>query len=94
MKWSRDHVLTWGYMRDLALTVDFDRLNIISSGTYYEGRNLVKTDCAQIHFTQCQNVLGQIVTKCADYGAILNFDLCTYKSRSNQKPGYYVMYPY
>jgi hypothetical protein len=29
----RDHVLTWGYMRDLMLPVDLERLNvIISSG--------------------------------------------------------------
>jgi hypothetical protein len=27
--WSRDHVLTWGYMRYLMLT-DLDRLNVIS----------------------------------------------------------------
>jgi hypothetical protein len=35
MKWSRDHVLTWGYMTDLRfrLTVDLDRLNIIISGS-------------------------------------------------------------
>jgi hypothetical protein len=33
MKWSRDHVLTWGYMRDLMSTVNFDRLNVISSGS-------------------------------------------------------------
>jgi hypothetical protein len=38
MKWSRDLVFTWGYMRDLMLTVDLDRLNVISSGTYYEDR--------------------------------------------------------
>jgi hypothetical protein len=24
MKWSRDHVLTWGYMRNLMFTVDTD----------------------------------------------------------------------
>jgi hypothetical protein len=29
MKWFRDHVLTWGYIRDLMLTVDLDRLNVI-----------------------------------------------------------------
>jgi hypothetical protein len=41
------------------------------------------------------NVLGQIVTKCANNGAVLNFlTSVTFKSRSNQKPGYYVMYPY
>jgi hypothetical protein len=31
MKWSRDHVLTWGYRKDLMLTVDLDKLNVISS---------------------------------------------------------------
>jgi hypothetical protein len=25
MKWSREHVLTWGYMGDFMLTVDLDR---------------------------------------------------------------------
>jgi hypothetical protein len=31
MKWSRDHVLTCGYRRDM--TVDLDKLKIISSGS-------------------------------------------------------------
>jgi hypothetical protein len=35
MKWSMDHVLTWGFMRDLMLTVDLDRLNVISSGSVF-----------------------------------------------------------
>jgi hypothetical protein len=33
MKWSRDHVLTCGYRRDLLLTVDLDRIKVISSGS-------------------------------------------------------------
>jgi hypothetical protein len=33
MKWYRDHVLTLGYWRDRMVTVDFDRLNVISSGS-------------------------------------------------------------
>jgi hypothetical protein len=32
MKWSRDHVLTWGYKRNLIVTVDLDRIKVISSG--------------------------------------------------------------
>jgi hypothetical protein len=47
-------------------------------------------------FSQGYNVLGQIETKRAN-GAVLNFDLrdsVTFKRKSNQKPGYYVMYPY
>jgi hypothetical protein len=32
MKWSRDHVLTCSYMKDLDYTV-IDRLNVISSGS-------------------------------------------------------------
>jgi hypothetical protein len=32
MKWSRDHVLTWGYRRNRMLTVDLDRPHVISSG--------------------------------------------------------------
>jgi hypothetical protein len=33
MKWSRDHVLTWSFRRDLKLTVELDRLKVISSGS-------------------------------------------------------------
>jgi hypothetical protein len=40
-------------------------------------------------FTQGSNVLGQIVMKRANIGAVLNFDPCDL-----QKPGYHVMYPY
>jgi hypothetical protein len=29
MKLSRDHVLTWGYMRDVLLIVDLDKLTVI-----------------------------------------------------------------
>jgi hypothetical protein len=28
-----DHVLTWGYWRDLMLTADLDRLKVIISGS-------------------------------------------------------------
>jgi hypothetical protein len=33
MKWSRDHLLTCGYMRDRMLRVYLDRLNVSSSGS-------------------------------------------------------------
>jgi hypothetical protein len=35
MKWSRDHALTWGYMRDPMSTVELDRLNVVSSGSVF-----------------------------------------------------------
>jgi hypothetical protein len=37
MKWSRDLVLTWGYIRNLMLIANFDRSNVISSGSTNEG---------------------------------------------------------
>jgi hypothetical protein len=43
-------VLTWGYIRDLMLTVNFDRLNVIRLLPRYI-------------ITQGQNILGQIVRK-------------------------------
>jgi hypothetical protein len=36
-------------------------------------------------FTQDKNVLGQIVTKCANNGAVLNFDLCDPQKKVKSK---------